>query len=734
MESLEEVLESEEEDSASEEALTDEDSADQDEDIENDDDAEPVSEDVEEPEPSEETAELAQAADDEPAEATEQPAAEEPAAAEETAVAEEPETTEDGTSTEPAALLEDTPENIEEDQAEQTESEEETEDEEIQLLQDEEDYDPSFTVSPQQINQRDLEFSGLFISGDGLEPNSVWTVTVTDEQVATLTADEDGWLSGDALMVLDAGEYALRLNNGELVFDFPLTVTEGGYNPTFFLDDESVSQWQLATQGLGMTGHGFSANSTVTVVIGGTVMGEFVTDEYGEFEGVLTGGLVSGEHEIEVVSSAGTPAQEWGTTLTVYDDDDYYEEIDPAAWSNREVVTEAELNDSPILLWGAGFPGGDAVDLLINGEFVTSVVASSDFGSAGEVEGELSGPLEPGEYTVTWRHPAGSASVTFIVVPDEPGNAAPTGEYAGSSVQSSAGGRELDDPIDFDFSFDIDADGNITNLATEYWWVCAVGGFQGSGYGDLTDIPETQLTVDRPFEIHWGDDVSNDYVLRGVISADGSASGTGAVTSDVCGTGRFTWSASADGVVAPDPEPTEEPEPSPEPTEEPEPTPDPEPTEEPEPSEDPGPTTEPEPTEEPTQDPSDPAPSDDPSESAPAEGHDDDADSGDDSTGGITAPAEAAAGSETTITGGGGGDSNDDESAANSDSDGAPSSDDSSEADQDTTTSGETDTDSTSDDEGLAATGTTTALVAIGAGLLMLLGAATLSITRRRTG
>src|SRR5690606_5940990 len=93
------------------------------------------------------------------------------------------------------------------------------------------------------------------------------------------------------------------------------------------------------------------------------------------------------------------------------------------------------------------------------------------------------------------------------------------------------------DPFTFDLTLRIGNDGRLTSFATEYWWVCASVG--QSGFSPFAPATGIAVTAGAPFAT----DTQEDHRVEGVVTAAGTASGTGFAHIAYCGGVAFTWSA-----------------------------------------------------------------------------------------------------------------------------------------------------------------------------------------------
>src|SRR5690625_1464334 len=120
------------------------------------------------------------------------------------------------------------------------------------------------------------------------------------------------------------------------------------------------------------------------------------------------------------------------------------------------------------------------------------------------------------------------------------------------------GSHMLEEPFELPIKFEVDENGNIKNLEVEYWWVCVLADGQ-SGFSTSVEMPDTQITVNQPFQIDW-EERASPFSLVGIIHEDGTASGTFYTYSTACGTGVSEWNLETDTPVPqPDPEPDDPP-------------------------------------------------------------------------------------------------------------------------------------------------------------------------------
>lgn len=327
----------------------------------------------------------------------------------------------------------------------------------------------------------------------------------------------------------------------------------GGQGPdaTVGIERDATSMWSIRREGLGAFAWGFTPSSTVTVSLNGAVAGQVTADDDGEVRFTFTAQLAAGTYTLQLASGSNTGA----VTFRIVADSAFYSaswiaSFDPGMSASRDVVSLAELAATPVDIDGWDFPdsfsdmGPTSVDLLLDGTAVDTLFTDT----LGDVEAQLAGPLTVGTHQVTLTSPIGSASVTLVVVPNTQGTKPRAGEHRGSTLQTHAGSSEQDDPKTRPFSFTVDGSGRLTGLTGEYWWYCRGG--HGSGFDDwsTSEFPATPITVDRPFEIHWSD-ISMNYIIVGIVRADGSASGTLYASLGVCGSTVQTFTTQLTGTT-----------------------------------------------------------------------------------------------------------------------------------------------------------------------------------------
>ncbi|MGM7668723.1 S-layer homology domain-containing protein [Microbacterium sp. A93] len=304
-----------------------------------------------------------------------------------------------------------------------------------------------------------------------------------------------------------------------------------------YLGATSVSVWDIARQGMEVFGWGFAPGQQVTVWLNGSAVGQVPVDAAGEVGFSFTAELPAGQHRVRLTH--GEDSAE--AVLTVVADGEWYtEDFDPYVYTDGRVFTQSQLAATPPEFLVYDLPDRAPVDILVNGERVQTQMTNS----VGKAEFTLTSPRAPGTYEVRFDHPAGGISATAVVVPDSHGTAPAAGRYGGSSLQTHYGRGQADDPRTRAFSLEVSADGTITGVNGEYFWVCigpVDGSLLGSGTNDFSDfpIPATRITAGRPFEITWHD---GDFTVYGTVHANGTASGDIRFNHGACGASVLDWS------------------------------------------------------------------------------------------------------------------------------------------------------------------------------------------------
>lgn len=124
-------------------------------------------------------------------------------------------------------------------------------------------------------------------------------------------------------------------------------------------------------------------------------------------------------------------------------------------------------------------------------------------------------------------------------------DAPPSGSYSGTSTAYTGATVQ----------FSIDGDGNMSGFSTTSY--CTTG--FGVTPIEWADMPPTPVQAGESFDLRWetgSGSVTAYYELKGVVNADGTASGTGRagfLPSGTCGGMNFTWSASGGDPVVVEP-------------------------------------------------------------------------------------------------------------------------------------------------------------------------------------
>jgi len=316
----------------------------------------------------------------------------------------------------------------------------------------------------------------------------------------------------------------------------PFTLGEEEVNFSFELTEDSTSEWELAREGIEFRVWGPS-NQEATLSIGDKTI-EFEVNYH--YEGVIVTDLSPGTHDVEVRIGGTTKTQQ----LEVVSDEEFYEDdsdSNPRLDAFEYVLTKSEAKAiGSIEVAGDDFLENTSIDVLVNGDRVETL--AYDFGTI-FTDVEVSG-LPVGEHTIEFVQPTRRATHTLFIVADEHGELAPAGTYEGTTVQYMGGSEHLNDPFELPITFEVDENGVIKNLEVEYWWVCVRADGQ-SGFTTAMNMPDTQITVNQPFQIDW-EETSLPYSFVGMIYEDGTASGTFYAYSPSCGTSAATWNLESD--------------------------------------------------------------------------------------------------------------------------------------------------------------------------------------------
>lgn len=303
-----------------------------------------------------------------------------------------------------------------------------------------------------------------------------------------------------------------------------------------------ISAWDIARSGITINASGFEQNEEVTVWIAGEHQ-LVEADSLGELSFNYTRALAAGSYGVEVK----TETRSGTVSFEVVADADFFDEPTqtPLLFATPEVWTDAETTNVDV--FARYLLADTSIDVVLDG----TVIDTIETGDYESVSFTLTEALGIGTHTLELFHPAVSVSTTLEVVSQIDGATAPAGEYFGIATQDVAGTVWTSETNYFPLTFTVDADGRITDFATEYRWVCWLSPDNPTGTIDLDGMPDTRVTSDRAFGIGWEAENLDDIHVYGTVRSDGSASGTIFIDTGSCGLAYLEWNA--DGEITPTP-------------------------------------------------------------------------------------------------------------------------------------------------------------------------------------
>ncbi|MGO1539740.1 MAG: hypothetical protein ACTHW3_10260 [Leucobacter sp.] len=182
------------------------------------------------------------------------------------------------------------------------------------------------------------------------------------------------------------------------------------YDPEASVSPSSLTESELADGGVVIEGQDFPPNTSVELLINGSV----VDNEASLYNGNVifnysSSSLVTGTHNVQLRAGVHTA----DTSFTVNADPE--PTYDPEASVSPSSLTESELADSGVMVTGTDFPANSNVSLSVAGANVGSESANAD----GEVTfGYTSGSLGAGSHQVVLTQGDLSASTSFTVTAD----------------------------------------------------------------------------------------------------------------------------------------------------------------------------------------------------------------------------------------------------------------------------------------------------------------------------
>src|SRR5699024_4619135 len=181
------------------------------------------------------------------------------------------------------------------------------------------------------------------------------------------------------------------------------------YDPESSVTPSSIEESELVDSGVTVTGEGFAPASDVTLTIDGAEAGTETTDSEGDVSFVYFGPLAPGTYEAVLSAAEGTST----TSFTVTEDPVVY---DPAAAVQPDPVTESDLAEHGVTIFGSGFAPNSTVTFTVDGDDLGT--AETDTNGTASIE--YFGPLAPGVYEAVLSGVEGTATASFTVTEDAP--------------------------------------------------------------------------------------------------------------------------------------------------------------------------------------------------------------------------------------------------------------------------------------------------------------------------
>ncbi|WP_293697908.1 LPXTG cell wall anchor domain-containing protein [uncultured Agrococcus sp.] len=374
------------------------------------------------------------------------------------------------------------------------------------------------------------------------------------------------------------GELKVHLPNlpgcAEGTEPFTATLETPFYEPEVSVSPSSVTQSELASQGVDVTGVDFPASSSVSITIDGIDAGSASTDSSGAFAANATAGLDPGTYTLTATSGSVSAS----TSLTVNPDPE------PAAIEvSPTSLTVSELEADGVSVSGANFPPSSTVTIDIGG--TDAGQASTD--TSGAFSTTVTASVGAGSHTVTASSGSISASESISVAEDPAEPEIVVTPETLTAAELADGGLTVEG-ADFPASSDvtISVDGETVGTTTSdsggafstdvaatlapgtYTLTATSGSATASGSFTVTEDPtEPELTV-TPDSVTVGELEEDGITVSGTgfpsdgdvtISIDGDTVGTtttdadGAFTQLVTATveaGDYTVTAESGGVTA----------------------------------------------------------------------------------------------------------------------------------------------------------------------------------------
>ncbi len=270
-------------------------------------------------------------------------------------------------------------------------------------------YDPRATVVPEQLTESEVASSGVSVTGTGFAPESEVTLAVDGAEAESAEADGDGAVEFTYAAVLAPGEYPVVLSAAEGTASAAFTVVADPvvYDPQATVVPEQLTESEVASSGVSVTGTEFAPESEVRFTVDGADIESTEADVDGAVEFTYTAVLAPGEYGVALTSDDGSAT----AAFTVVEDPVVG---DPQITVAPSELTESEIASSGVTVTGAGFAPASEVTLTVDGTDIESAAADDD----GRVEFSYASALAPGEYPVVLSAAEDTASAAFTVVPD----------------------------------------------------------------------------------------------------------------------------------------------------------------------------------------------------------------------------------------------------------------------------------------------------------------------------
>lgn len=263
---------------------------------------------------------------------------------------------------------------------------------------------PTAVAIPSTLTSYQFGFSGLRVTGENYEPNSVITPTFDGTSLGgqVTIADAQGKLNFTfARQNVAPGVHTLTFTAGSASATASFTVTPNPV-PTVTLTPSTISSADLAASGVQAAGSAFGKYKNGTLVLDGSNQhGGFYTDGEGNFTRTILERLSAGQHTLVFTDEAGNSVT---TTLTVTGETP----AAPQVILTPSTISAAQLATNGSLFEGKGFPANSAVSIVFDhsGDFIGT--AQTD--AQGKFSFLYKGSLYPQPYDISF------SSAAFFVV------------------------------------------------------------------------------------------------------------------------------------------------------------------------------------------------------------------------------------------------------------------------------------------------------------------------------